>query len=213
MAYSQRETPNAFWQVFFSIRITKVNLNKLLSSPIRAAPATQISPPLNRSPILNEIAHVNYPIPFSKQYRLWQKGTRSYTGTFVHQLQKTDLTYDDGREAGERGCQIKPILPFRRIISRWRCRLLMLRRHTRVCCLTAWLENHIWAINLNLQRERQVPPLHALMGWGVLYHFHFAVWDKWVEKGERRVWLAEWSDAVLFITPWSRALCLKFHSN
>lgn len=37
--------PNAFWQVFFSIHITKVNLNKPLSSPIRAAPAAQITPP------------------------------------------------------------------------------------------------------------------------------------------------------------------------
>lgn len=31
---------NAFWQVFFSIHITKANLNKPLSSPIRAARAT-----------------------------------------------------------------------------------------------------------------------------------------------------------------------------
>lgn len=56
------------------------------------------------------------------------------------------------------------------------------------------------------------PRTHTLIGWGVLYHFHFTVCDKWV-KGERRVWLAECSNAVLFIMPRSRALCLKFHSN
>lgn len=87
---------NVPWQVFFSIHITKVNLNKPLPYPITAAHATEITISLNRVSNLQRNSGCNLPHPI---FQTILTETVRHEIIFVNQLQKIVVTYVDGQEA------------------------------------------------------------------------------------------------------------------